>query len=373
MQSKKLGLIINPVAGLGGRVGLKGSDGLEIQKRARELGAVSAAQERAIQALEMLQPVAENVDILTCPAEMGADAARACDFAPQIIGGIEPGATTARDTRSAAREALQLGAGLLLFAGGDGTARDICRAIDGQLAVLGIPAGVKIHSAVFATSPANAGSLAALYLQGRITALREAEVMDIDEEACRRGRISARLHGYLKIPVKTGLVQNLKVAARPAESGAMAAIARDVVDMMEPETLYILGPGTSTRAVARLLGLAKTLIGVDVVLNRRLLAADVNESQLIELVRDKPARIIITPVGGQGYLFGRGNQQISPAVIEELGKNNIIVIGTAEKIQALRGAPFLVDTGSRRVDKMLAGYMRVITGGGERSIYRVAA
>jgi predicted polyphosphate/ATP-dependent NAD kinase len=372
LHRKKLGLIINPVAGIGGRVGLKGSDGLEIQKRARRLGAVSAVCDRTIQALERLRPVAEHLDILTYPAEMGENAARACGFALQTIGEIEPGATTAQDTRTAAREALKLGARLLLFAGGDGTARDICRAVNVKLPVLGIPAGVKIHSAVFATNPANAGSLAAIYLQGRIPALREAEVMDIDEEAYRRGQISARLYGYLKTPVKTGLVQNPKVAARPAESSAMAAIAREVVDRMEPDTLYILGPGTSTRAVTRLLGLAKTLIGVDVVLNRRLLAADVNEAQLIEFIRDKPARIIITPVGGQGYLFGRGNQQISPAVIEKLGKNNIIVIGTTEKIQALRGAPFLVDTGSRRVDEMLAGYLRVITGCGERIIYRIA-
>ena len=229
---KRLGLIVNPVAGIGGRVGLKGSDGVEIQKKALELGAVPQSLNRAIQALERIKPV-DDLEVITYPGEMGEDAARACGFEPTVIGSIKPGETTPEDTRNAAREMRRLNVNLLLFAGGDGTARDIYNAVGDGLPVLGIPAGVKIHSAVFGTNPLSAGDLASLYLQGKAASLREAEVMDIDEEAFRQGIVLATLYGYLKIPFERRLVQSLKTPSSPGEQAAMAAIAADVVSNME--------------------------------------------------------------------------------------------------------------------------------------------
>ncbi len=371
MAGKTLGLIVNPIAGIGGRVGLKGSDGAEIQRKALELGAVPQAQNRTIQALERIQPV-DGLEIVTYSGEMGEEAARACGFAPTVIGNIHPGATTAQNTRAAAQEMERLGVDLLLFAGGDGTARDVYSAIGDRLPALGIPAGVKIHSAVFGVSPASAGELAAAYLRGQTTTLREAEVMDIDEEAVRQGVVSARLYGYLSIPFERRWVQNLKAASGPGEQGAMAAIAAAVVDRMEADVLYILGPGTTVRAIAVELGLPKTLIGVDVVCSRELLAADVNEAQLLELLQGRRARIVVTPIGGQGYIFGRGNQQISHRVIQKVGRDNIIVVSTASKIYALGGRPLLVDSGDRAVDESLTGYIHIVTGYDEEMVYRVA-
>lgn len=372
MTSRKLGLIVNPVAGIGGRVGLKGSDGAEIQRKARELGAEPQALERAIQAIERLQKV-EGLEIVTYPGEMGADAVRACGFEPVVAGIITPGATTAQDTRQAAREMQRLGVDLLLFAGGDGTARDVYEAVGLDQPALGIPAGVKIHSAVYATHPRSAGELAALYLQGRIEGLREAEVMDIDEKAFRQGALSARLYGYLRIPYRTGLVQSQKIPSA-GEGAARAAIAEDIVDKMEDGVLYIIGPGTTTRAIAEALGLAKTLLGVDVVLDRKLIARDANEAQLLALLDEHKqcrARIVVTPIGGQGYLFGRGNQQISPKVIEKVGRDNAIVVSTPDKLYALGAQPLLVDTGDRAVDEMLSGYVQVVTGYNERAVRKV--
>ena len=368
---QRLGLIINPIAGIGGRVGLKGSDGAEIQKRALDLGAVPQSQTRAIQALKRIKPV-DDLEVITYPDEMGEDAARACRFEPTVIGSITPGETTPEDTRNAAREMLRLNANLLLFAGGDGTARDIYNAIGNDLPVLGIPAGVKIHSAVFGTNPLSAGDLAALYLQGKASILREAEVMDIDEEASRQGIVSAKLYGYLKVPFQRRLLQGLKTPSSPGERAAMAAIAADVVSNMEDGWLYIIGPGTTTRAITSRLGLAKTLIGVDVVARGELVATDVNESQLLELIEGRKARIVVAPIGGQGCIFGRGNQQISPKVIEKVGGNNVIVVSTTGKIHSLRGRPLWVDTGDQEVDRMLGGYVQVVTGYDERIIYRVA-
>jgi predicted polyphosphate/ATP-dependent NAD kinase len=369
---KRLGLIVNPIAGIGGRVGLKGSDGAETQKRALELGAVPQSQNRAIQALERIEPV-DNLEVITYPGEMGEDAARACRFEPTVIGSITPGETTPEDTKNAAREMLRLNVNLLLFAGGDGTARDIYNAIGDGLPVLGIPAGVKIHSAVFGTNPLSAGDLAALYLQGKASSLREAEVMDVDEEAVRRGVVTATLYGYLNVPFQRRLLQGLKTPSSPGEQAAMAAIAADIVsDMVEDGWLYVIGPGTTTRAITSRLGVDKTLIGVDVVADGKLIAADVNESQLLKLIEGRKARIIVTPIGGQGHIFGRGNQQISPRVIEEVGRENIIVVSTTGKIHSLRGRPLWVDTGDQEVDRMLGGYVQVVTGYDERIIYRVA-
>ena len=367
-----MGLIVNPIAGIGGRVGLKGSDGAETQRKALALGAVPRSLNRAIQALERLRVVGD-LTIITYPGEMGEHAARGCGFDTEVIGAIEPGGTTPEDTRRAAQELFDLGVDLLLFAGGDGTARDVYTAIGDRLVVLGIPAGVKIHSAVYAANPTSAGDLAALVLQGKATTLREAEVMDIDEDAFRRGVVSAKLYGYLKIPFERRLLQGLKTPSSPGEQAAMAAIAASVVGEMVPDWLYIIGPGTTTRAITARLGLDKTLIGVDVVAGGELIAADVNESQLLALLeRRRRARIIVTPIGGQGYIFGRGNQQISPPVITRVGRGNVIVVSTAGKIHALGGRPLRVDTGDPAVDVLFSGYVRVVTGYREQIVYRVS-
>jgi predicted polyphosphate/ATP-dependent NAD kinase len=379
-MQKKLGLIVNPIAGIGGRVGLKGSDGAKIQRKALALGAVPQSLNRAIQALERLRSVGD-LEVVTYPGEMGEDAARACGLAPTVFGLITPGATTWEDTINAAREMLELGVDLLLFAGGDGTARDIYHAIGDSMVVLGIPAGVKIHSAVYATNPISAGNLAGSYLEGRTSMLREAEVMDIDEEAFRQGFVSAKLYGYLKVPFQRTWLQGRKAPSRPGEEGAMAGIAADVVSGMASDWLYVIGPGTTTRAITTRLGLDKTLVGVDVIrVERRagngerlgeLVAADANESQLLALLEGRKAKIVVTPIGGQGYIFGRGNQQISPGVIRMVGKDNVIVVSTASKIHALGGRPLRVDTGDRAVDEMLSGYVRVTTGTNEQIVYRV--
>lgn len=371
MDRKRLGLIVNPIAGIGGRVGLKGSDGAEIQKKALELGAVARSNERAAEALVALKPLASDLELITYPAEMGEDATRACGLEPTVIGTIESGQTTAEDTRQAARAMKHLDIALLLFAGGDGTARDIY-AVGEDVPALGIPAGVKVHSAVFATSPGTAGELAVSYLRGGVPRLRDAEVMDIDEDAFRRGVLSARLCGYLKVPFRRSLVQSLKTASTPMEEAFQTAIAAEIVNHMEEGCLYILGPGTTTRAIASRLGLEKTLLGVDVIKDGELLAADVGESDLLQLLHGARARIIVTPIGGQGYIFGRGNQQISPQVIRRVGKENTIVVSTPEKINSLGGQPLLVDTGDRGVDEMLSGHIRVVTGLGERVVYRVS-
>lgn len=368
----RLGLIINPIAGIGGRVGLKGSDGREVQQRALELGAEPRAGERTKEALRRLETLRDQIDLLSAPAEMGADVARECGFDPQAVGKIESGETTAADTKRIAGEMAGRGVDLLLFAGGDGTARDVYQEVNMQIPVLGIPAGVKIHSAVYAVNPRSAGDLAAMLVRGEVHDFREAEVMDIDEQAFRQGRVSAQLHGYLKIPAERRLVQTRKVPGPPDEEEALAAIGADVVEnRLEKGVIYLVGPGTTTRAIARALGLPKTLLGVDVMRDAEWLGRDQTAEQLSGYVSQGPAEIIVTPIGGQGYLFGRGNQQFSPEVIRAVGKEGIMVVSTPGKLQALEGRPFLVDTGDPALDEELGGYMLVITGYRRQTVYRV--
>jgi len=370
---KRLGLIVNPVAGMGGRVGLKGSDGEAIIKRAVELGAVKLSPGRAVEALRRIARIREQVEVITYPGEMGEDEVREAGFQPTVIGSIAHNSTTREDTVEAARTMAEMGVDLIMFAGGDGTARDLVEAVDGEVPVLGIPAGVKIHSGVFAINPADAGELAALYLEGGPVKLRELEVMDIDEEAFRDDRLSARLYGYLKVPYEEAMIQNTKSGSATTDEFSLEGIAADIVEEMERDVLYVLGPGTTVRQIAERLGLSKTLLGVDVVLNGELIAADANEEKLLELIDGKEARIIVTVIGGQGFVLGRGNQQISPQVIRSVGVENITIIATPGKLAALQGRPLLVDTGDPEVDEMLVGYAKVVTEYGRRVVYRVKA
>ena len=368
---KKLGLLINPIAGMGGRVGLKGTDGLDVLEKAKKLGAKPQSWRRTEEALDRLKPLKEHIEIITCADKMGESAVVRCGFSPEIIGVGRASITTASDTRKAARIMRDRRVDLLLFSGGDGTARDVYQALEGTQVVLGIPAGVKVHSAVFACNPVAAGELAALFLQGKARKIKEAEVMDIDEDDYREGILSARLYGYLKIPYRRSYVQNLKAGSSGDERYCQEAIAHDVVESMSDEYAYIIGPGTTTRAVMERLGLESSLLGVDLVHRGKLVGKDLSEKELLKGIKGKKAKLIVTPIGGQGYLLGRGNQQISPEVIKKVGKENIIVISTQQKINSLCGRPLLVDTGDAASDRLLSDYFRVITGYRESAIYKV--
>ena len=377
---KKLGLIINPIAGMGGRVGLKGTDGEEVYRRALSLGAMPEAQRRAEATLSVIARRMPQLSLLTCKGAMGEGVARRCGMSPILVNGLtEPQErTTAADTCRAVKEMQQLGVDLLLFAGGDGTARDICEALHsatdspGSIPVLGIPAGVKMHSGVFALTSHRAGEIAVRFLQGESTEIVEAEVMDIDEDAFRSGRVTAALHGYLSTPQDSDGVQFTKSGSAAQDDNAAIDIARQIIADMASDTLYIIGPGTTTAAIPEALGISNTLLGVDVVLNGELLASDATESDLLRLTDGKRAKIIVSVIGGQGYIFGRGNQQISPRLIRRVGKDSIIIVATRQKLLQLHGRPLLVDTGDPTLDEELSGYVKVVTGFGESHIHKVS-
>ena len=373
---KRIGLIVNPIAGMGGRCGLKGTDGAGILAQARALGAEPEAPGRAELAVSRLAPLKDEIEILTISGDMGENEARAAGFTPTVLFGTDGQTTTSDDTRRAAAAMVAAGVDLILFAGGDGTARDVYAAAGPDAVCLGVPAGCKIHSGVYGINPRNAGELAALYLQGKVTRVKQAEVMDIDEEAFRLGRVSAELFGYLTVPRDEARVQGGKAGRTASDENALDAIAFGLLDRMDPETLYLLGTGSTVFGIKKRLGIAGTLLGVDVVRDRQLVAADVTEHQLLDLLGppgSTPARIVVTVIGGQGYIFGRGNQQFSPRVIERVGRENITVVATRQKLAALGGRPLLVDTGSEQTNELLSGYVRVLTGYDDEIAVRVTA
>jgi len=370
---KTVGLIVNPIAGMGGRVGLKGTDGAETVERARSLGAIPESSRRAAHALRPLTSPLASTRFVTPPGEMGENAIAACGMESDLLAMKVGDRTTADDTRAAAELMQKMAVDLILFAGGDGTARDVVSQVEGRVVCLGIPTGVKMHSAVFAVNPHRAGELAAHYLSEDAGRTRAAEVMDIDEEALRKGHVAAQLFGYMTIPFRRGHVQGLKSGSTDDERFTQQAIAREVVERMDDDVTYVVGPGTTTAEIMRALGLDFSLVGVDLVRGGQLLGRDLGEDGLLRMLKNQEGGIIVTPVGGQGYLFGRGNQQISTKVIRAVGKTGIIIVATPQKLNALRGDPLRVDSGDADTDAWLAGYYRVVSGCRSSSIYRVSA
>ena len=392
-------------------MGLRGSDGPEIVAKARALGAVPESNAKTVQALQALAHNTDQAELYTCPGEMGETACQKAGLPCQLVTGKRVGTqekvaaakttettfvtatatttsatktaasaanaavsettttdaavlnTTPADTTAAARALCQAGVELLLFAGGDGTARNILDAVGEKVTVLGIPAGCKIHSGVYALNPRDAGELAAKVASGRVAAVKEAEVMDIDEELFRKNIVQARLYGYLRIPDDAQLTQCSKSAGNAGEAEEVDAIAEYVAESMEPDVLYIVGTGSTTAAVLQELHLPFTLLGVDLVYNKQLVAADCTEQQILAaLTKYSRVKLLVTVIGGQGYVFGRGNQQLSAAVLKKVGKENIIIIAAKSKVMALPNRRLYVDTGDAEVNKLLSGYVRIIVG-----------
>jgi predicted polyphosphate/ATP-dependent NAD kinase len=344
---------------MGGAVGLKGTDGKEILEKAVNLGAKPVAPARAESFLTELNSIREDVKLIAGAGGMGETEAQKSGISCKVFGEKRE-QTSNQDTVETAKQIVDVGVDLLVFCGGDGTARDVLNAVDKQVPVLGVPTGVKMHSAVFAVDPKAAARIASRFLRGQLP-LWEAEVMDIDEEAFRQGRVSARLHGYLLTPYEPRLIQVAKIASPMTQSDLrnQAAMAIYVIETMKPDVFYVVSAGTTTRTIGDLLDENKSLLGVDIFYNKKIVAKDVNEKQILEAIKDKPAKIIVTPIGGQGFIFGRGNQQISPQVIRQVGIDNIIVIATGNKMKNLK--TLKVDTGDPELDLEFRGTIKVVT------------
>jgi predicted polyphosphate/ATP-dependent NAD kinase len=363
-NTMRLGFIVNPIAGMGGRVGLKGTDG--IVKEAVKRGAKPIAARRAVDFLQKLKEYSANVQIelLTCPGVMGEKEVEEAGLITKSLPMHIARQTTAADTEEAIRLLKQRKADLIVFVGGDGTARDILDAMQGAdlVPVLGVPSGVKMYSGIFATTPSEAADVVLAFAR-KEAEVTEVEIMDADEQAIREDVFIVRLYGFLRCPFFSGHVQGSKQVSPETidERDNQVAVARFIVEEMRRDGTYILGPGTTVKRVAEMLGVEKTVLGIDIYRDGRVIL-DVDEKRLLREVKDWPNTwIILSPIGRQGILLGRGNQQISPTIIRLVGKERIIVAATRNKLQNIEKNVLRVDTGDAQVDDMLRGFIRVVT------------
>jgi predicted polyphosphate/ATP-dependent NAD kinase len=365
-----LGVVVNPIAGMGGRVGLHGTDGAALDL-ARLRGARPVAPPRARRALDRFRALAPTTRILPAPGPLGADYLRGGPHDRRVDRPewtIEP-RTTAEDTHRAVRALAHEGVALVLFVGGDGTARDVVGALDAGVPVLGVPAGVKMHSGVFATTPEAAAETAARFVADPVrVGCVAAEVVDLADGG------SPHLFGVATVPNAGAAIQRAKARTAPADAAALAALGRDVAREMVPGRLYLLGPGTTVAQVSDALGLPASILGVDAVRDGTLLAADAGETELLALLRaHAAATLVLGVVGGQGFLLGRGNQQLSPAVLDAVGPANVEILAAPGKLAALDPPVLRVDVGDDRASAPVTGYRRVRTGPGRSTVLKVVA
>jgi predicted polyphosphate/ATP-dependent NAD kinase len=355
----RIGFVVNPIAGMGGRVGLKGTDGKLAE--ALEKGATPTAPERARRALEAFATRAPDAEVLVAGGVMGEREAEAAEVDAEVVTNA-PGdetETSATDTHAAVRAFVDAGVDLILFVGGDGTAVDVAEALeelDADTPMLGVPAGVKVYSGVFGVSPEDAGRIAAGFDR-----VEQREVNDIDEDAFRGGEVHTELKAVVTVPVSDGELQSSKQLS----GGTVQTLAEGFAADVDPEVTYVLGPGSTVGSIKRELGFEPSPLGVDVWRNGEVLAADAAEADILENLGERNV-IVVSPIGGQGFIFGRGNDQISPDVIRRC---DVEVVASRDKLDDV--GVLRVDTDDEALNDELEGWMKVRVGRVEHRLMKV--
>ncbi len=329
----KLGFIVNPIAGLGGKKAWKGTDYIDeawifFEKGEHySFGRVKTAMESIPDSIPLL--------IHYCGDPMGEEIINLFPFEKTLIYQPAGERTSAEDTKDACKAFLDAKVDLILFVGGDGTARDVASIIKDQIPVLGIPSGVKMHSGCFLYRPEDLGDILEEMYFGDITFAPE-NVMDINEDLFRENRVESRLFGYLIVPQKIGLIQGGKVSSAFTSIETYESMAEELKDEYDVYNgIVILGTGGTVFHVIKSLGIEKTLLGIDILENGKIINKDVNEETLYNVVKDRDVRMILTPIGGQGFVLGRGNQQISARVINSVRSLKLLIISTEEKLHTI--------------------------------------
>lgn len=368
----RIGLIVNPIAGLGGRVGLKGTDGADTVTEALARGAIAQAGLRTRRALTHLAQRNPDTQITCAPSALGADWAQVTNLDFDVLD-LPTATGTARDTCTAVHAMHDCD--LIVFAGGDGTALNVSSALAPGQAMLGIPCGVKMHSGVFAITPESAGALMAEMVSApdRINWNDQAEIMDIDEAALRQGHIAPTLYGHARVPYLRNRMQAAKGGPRISSAAALTSAAMDIVAHMLPDTLYVIGPGTSAGAIMSAAGHTPTILGIDAMRNGIVVGRDLTMAELDRLARDSPIKIVLGVTGRQGFLIGRGNQQISPETLAKAGRDGLIVLASQDKIAHLAQPVLWIDSGAPNLDAQFGGFIRVQTGRGRETMMRISA
>ena len=367
----RLGVLVNPYAGIGGAMALKGSDGKQIREQALAMGASLEAISKMTRALNAIDIDKQALQVFTVAGLMGEQSCAAAALPCEIVYTPATLQTEAFDSEQAASALAACNLDLLLFAGGDGTARNLCHVLGDSAVVLGVPAGCKIHSGVYAVTPTAAGTVAGMMARGELVSEFDAEVKDIDEQACREGNVRAQHYGEMRVPHQLEYIQAVKTGGREHEELVLDDIAAYVSEIIteDDETYFVMGSGSTVAAIMQQLGIANTLLGVDVVHRGALVASDVTAQQLLQITQQKPVKLVVTVIGGQGHLFGRGNQQLSARFLHQLNKQDLLIVATKQKLHSLEGRPLRLDSGDEKLDQQFAGSLAVITGYQDKVLY----
>lgn len=370
----KLGVLINPYAGIGGALALKGSDGAEVRNKALAMGAEKKALDKTRLALQQIVHLKEQIELFVAAGEMGADLATEMGFKFNLVYQAADLQTESQDTEFTVKAFIEQQVDLILFAGGDGTARNVCHVVGNSIPVLGVPAGCKIHSAVYAITPSAAGRVLEQVIKGELVSVSDAQVMDIDETLFRQGKVNARQFGEMQVPTELRYIQAVKMGGKESDELVLADLAAHVIEIIEdnPQCLFVMGSGSTVAFIMQELGLENTLLGVDLIKGTQLLASDVTSNELLELTEGQECRLVLTLIGGQGHIIGRGNQQLSASFLKQLSKSNIILVATKTKLLSLSGRPLIVDSGDLELDVQLSGLISVVTGYHDQVLYPVA-
>jgi predicted polyphosphate/ATP-dependent NAD kinase len=355
-MTSKIGFIVNPVAGMGGKVGLKGTDG--VLKQAIKLGAKPVAPGKAEETIKEFISKHNQGEIqwFTCLGDMGADELKEVGIKKMdIVYTPNSKNTTSNDTKKACIKFLEKKVDLILFCGGDGTARDIFSIVSTKIPILGIPSGVKMHSGVFGINTSASAKMLYEFINKRLT-IGDTEVMDLDEDRYRKGEWNIKLFGIAKGIVEPTYVQVGKTTFESVSDDEIKdELTEHIIDEIEQNSdfLYLFGSGGTIDYIAGKLDINNTLLGIDAVINKKNIASDLNEEGILKLLEKySKVKVILSPIGAQGFILGRGNLQLSPKVIKKIGLDNIIVISTPSK---LASTPVIrVDTGDKELDHLFA-------------------
>ena len=366
----RIGIVVNPDAGLGGRLGFKGSDGRA--KEARDAGAVDRAGPRMQQCISKfkellassLNRMGVSPSIVAWSGRMGGDWLDGFEFEQRKE---SPKESTAQDTSNLVHDLLEAEVDVILYAGGDGTTRDIVNALDGnETPLIGVPGGVKMHSGCFATTPKASAEVLLAFLQGDLM-VAITEVMDLDEETYQKGEWKVRMYGEAWTPSSPRFMQGAKEQVeRASESDTIEGLANHIGNLIDddPELMVIWGSGGTLRRMGEHLNVELTLLGIDIQ-HKGTIHSDLNEQQLLQHLvgYEGPRLLLLSPMGGQGFLIGRGNLQLSPDVLRAIGFESILGVATPSKLLGLSSVR--IDTGDplldeeyqqRRFVKLLQGY-----------------
>ena len=364
----RLAVVVNPDAGLGGKLGFKGSDGRAAEARAA--GAQDRAGPRMRICLEKLAELARGpIEILAWDGRMGGD------WIPgeYTSTGKTPETTDATSTSEFIKAHSP---DLFLYAGGDGTTRDIVEALgEREIPLVGVPGGVKMHSGCFATTPKAAAEVVWSFFTGDLMVART-EVMDLDEEVYRKGEWKVRMYGEAFTPASPRWMQGAKEQVqRESEEETLEAMSSHVANLVEenPDLMLVWGSGGTLRQMCKQNGHESTLLGIDIQ-HAGKMYNDLNENGLLEIINQHQGEIklLLSPMGGQGFLIGRGNLQLSPDVLRAIGTDNILGIATPAKLLGLN--ELRIDTGDEDLDAEIRGkkYLKVLQGYRTTRVIRVA-